>query len=169
MSIIGTSRSEPHTSELYRDFSVYICMYMYISAIHHSVYTCLLFQLSANLNSSCTCINVPQPDNFCLNIAFDSYINITLSGQGGCTNNSMPVEGPCTGLLVAMYSTLVWSQLCRLFSGDVAPPQASKQVSDTTTRQTWAVLGTYKSALVAAAQYLCVYNVLSHRFYMDNL
>ena len=166
MSLIGASRSEPHTSELNRDFSVYIILCKCIYLLYVIPYiTCILFQQSANLNS---CVNIPQPDNFRLNIAFDS-INITLSGQGGCTNNSVPVEGPCTGLLVAMYSTLVWSQLCRLFSGDVAPPQASKQVSHTTTRQTWAILGTYQSALVADAQYLCMYDVLSHRFYMDNL
>ena len=53
-------------------------------------------------------INVPQLDNFRLNIAFGS-INTTfkLPRQGGYTNNSIPVEGFAVGLLVAMYSTLV--------------------------------------------------------------
>ena len=40
------SRSEPPTSDVNRDFSVYIYLYMYIFAIRHSVYTFLLFQRS---------------------------------------------------------------------------------------------------------------------------
>ena len=37
-SLIGASRSEPHTSDVSQDFSVYIYIYIYISAVSHSVY-----------------------------------------------------------------------------------------------------------------------------------
>ena len=39
--IIGASRSEPHTSDVNRDFPF---IYIYLPSVRHSVYTCLLFQ-----------------------------------------------------------------------------------------------------------------------------
>ena len=44
LSVIGASRSEPHTGDTNRDFPfIYVCIYIYISAVHPSVPYIYLF------------------------------------------------------------------------------------------------------------------------------
>ena len=82
-------------------------------------------------------INVRQPDNFRLNIQFDSS-KITLSRHSGSTNSSKLVVAAYTGNVLGGPWAVGVVTVCRvnLFSGDVAPPKPPNHW------QTWVILCT---------------------------